>query len=302
MTKPRADQPSPQAPFDAAFCDLLPTLISSKRQVDGGRAQQLRARRAVLSQSGTFVGHRRYERGDDLRRLDWSAYARTGELFTKQLEEDDRRAVTVAIDLSASMLAGDPQRRVGALRLAAVVGGLALARLDGVCIVAPGANAPTQRFAGVAQLPLLVEHLRGLPVTDAAPAAVSALVLSSDAVGRVHWISDFAPPREFERPLRALRRRGAKVTGWLPVVPQDEAPPSGGYLQVVDPETGRSLRVPVDQELQAALRRQLVSLKRQQQRMFAEVGSPLLRWPFATRPLDAPDLADHLAIVAACAR
>lgn len=302
MKVPRVDLPPLEEPFDEAFRQLLPVLISTKRRLDGGRVERLRARRAVLSQSGTFVGHRRYERGDDLRHLDWAAYARTGELFTKQLEEDDRRAVTVAVDLSASMLAGSPQRRTGALRLAAVIGGLALARLDGVCLVTPGASAPSQRFVGVAQLPALLEHLRALPVADTDPGAVGALVLSSESVGRVHWISDFAPPREFEPPLRALRRRGAKVSGWIPVVPEDEAPPSGGYLRVVDPESGRSLSVPVDRGLHVELRRQLALLERQQRQMFAEVGSPLLRWPFAARGLDEPDLLDHLPIVAACAR
>jgi hypothetical protein len=32
------------------------------------------------------------------------------------------------------------------------------------------------------------------------------------------------------------------------------------------------------------------------------VGAPLLRWSFAARPLDAPELAHHLEIVAGCAR
>ncbi|MCK5944007.1 MAG: hypothetical protein KAI24_18625, partial [Planctomycetes bacterium] len=142
----------------------------------------------------------------------------------------------------------------------------------------------------------------GMPVADVEPAATSALVLRGDAVGRVHWISDFAPPRAFERPLHALRRRGAKVTGWLPVVPDDEAPPSGGYLRVVDPETAVELSVPIDHALHRELRRQLAVLERQQRRMFAEVGSPLLRWEFAARPVEAPALADHLPVVAACAR
>ena len=90
--------PTLQEPFPASFQALLPALLATRSHVDAGRVERLRARRAVLSQSGTFVGHRRYERGDDLRHLDWSAYARTGELFTKQLEDDDRRAVTIALD------------------------------------------------------------------------------------------------------------------------------------------------------------------------------------------------------------
>ena len=294
--------PQPAEPFGAAFRSLLPSLLATRSRVDYGDAQRLRARRSVLSQSGTFVGHRRYERGDDLRHLDWAAYARTGELFTKQLEEDDRRAITVVLDLSSSMLAGTPQRRIGALRLAAVLGGLGLARLDGLTVVAPGAGAPVQRFVGAAQVPSLLSSLREMPIVDAAPAEASAAVLSAGAVGRVHWISDFAPPQPFERPLRELRRRGARVTGWLPVLPEDERPPQTGYFRVVDPETGRGLSVPVDASLASELRRQLALLRRQQRQMFAEVGSALMRWPFAANSIDAPALADHLPIVATCAR
>lgn len=296
------DLPAAQEPFGAAFRAMLPGLLAGRSRFDASAAQRLRARRARLSQSGTFVGHRRYERGDDLRHLDWSAYARTGALFTKQLEEEDLRSVTVAIDLSPSLLAGAPQRRVGALRLAAVIGGLALSRLDGVTVVAPGASQPLRRFAGLGQLPTLLEHLRALPVASVEPAAVSALVLASSGVGRLHWVSDFAPPGRFERPLGALRRRGAKVTGWLPSLPEDARPPSDGYLRVVDPESGRALSVPVDRALHRELRRQLEQLQRRQRQMFAEHGAPLVRWAFAEQPLDAPRLQDHVPIVSACAR
>lgn len=292
--------PAVRDPFSTEFRALLPALLATRGRIGAGRMERLRARRSVLSQSGTFVGHRQYERGDDLRHIDWSAYARTGELFTKQLEEEDRRAVSVMIDLSPSMLAGTPPRRLAALRLAAVIAGLALARLDGVSIVAPGAREPNKRFATVAQLPRLLEHLANLPVATTPLAEATALALQAEAVGRVHWISDFAIPHDFALPVLSLRRRGAKVIGWLPCVPEDEAPPTGGYLRVIDPETGQELAVPVDRAFGDELRRQLVLLQRQQRRMFAEAGSQLWRW--AQGDADAPRLSDYLPIVAACAR
>lgn len=292
--------PTVRDPFSAKFRALLPVLLSTRGKIGAGRIERLRARRSVLSQSGTFVGHRRYELGDDLRHIDWSAYARTGELFTKQLEEEDRRAVSVMIDLSPSMLAGTPPRRLAALRLAAVIAGLALARLDGVSIVAPGAKEPNRRFSGVAQLPRLLDHLDKLPVATTTPSEATALALQAEAIGRVHWISDFAVPHDFSLPVLSLRRRGAKVFGWLPAVPEDDAPPSGGYLRVIDPESGHELAVPVDRAFQDELRRQLALLQRQQRRMFAEAGSQLWRW--AQGDADVPRLSDYLPIVAACAR
>lgn len=291
--------PDVPEPFPAAFRALLPALLSARGRSDAGRVERLRTRRTQLSQSGTFVGHRRYAHGDDLRRLDWAAYARTGELFTKQLQEEDRRAVTIVLDLSASMSCGSPPRRMGALRVAAIVAGLALAQLDGVAIAAAGAPDPLARFVGLAQLPSLLEHLRALPIAASAPADSAALLLHGEGVGSVHWIADFAPPHAFELPLTALRRRGARVTGWLPTVPEDEAPPSGGYVRVVDPEDGEDLAVPIDAAFAAELRQKLAALDRQQRRMFAAAGARLWRWPV---PAGAPAIADYLPIAAACGR
>lgn len=287
-------------PFSTGFRALLPALLATRGNLDAGRIERLRARRSVLSQSGAFVGHRRYERGDDLRHIDWSAYARTGELFTKQLEEDDRRAVTVIVDLSPSMLAGTPPRRLAALRLAAVIGCLALQRVDGVAVVAPGASNPIARFSGPAQLPALLAHLQQLPTVQASASAAVALALQAEAFGRVHWISDFSPPQDFSLPLLSLRRRGAKVDGWVPTIAEDEVPPTGGYLRVVDPETEQELEVPVDRDMHDELCRQLLMLERKQRRMFAEAGSPLRRWSMG----DAlkPRLADFLPIISGCTR
>src|SRR5206468_6044605 len=107
-------------------------ILRQGMRIAGGRSEVVRARHRALAQSGTFAGHRGYVHGDDLRRIDWHALARTGNLFVKVLEEDERRATTILLDSSPSMLAGSPPRLVAALRLAAILGGLALVHLDGV--------------------------------------------------------------------------------------------------------------------------------------------------------------------------
>ncbi|HIE69140.1 MAG TPA: hypothetical protein EYP98_02695, partial [Planctomycetes bacterium] len=61
--------PTVRNPFSAEFRALLPVLLSTRGKIGAGRIERLRARRSVLSQSGTFVGHRRYELGDDLRHI-----------------------------------------------------------------------------------------------------------------------------------------------------------------------------------------------------------------------------------------
>lgn len=273
--------PLPPLPplFPPAFRERLHALVGQPVAFAGAPDPRQRARRSVLSQSGTFVGHRPYERGDDLRRIDWSAYARTGQLFVKQLEQEQRRTAALLLDLSASLHAGSPPRRLALLRAAAVVGGLALAHLDGLTVLAPGAGAAALRgFSGLAELPALLAHLAALPTVDAGAREALPLLLQRGLPGRVHWFSDFADPAAAERPLHALRRRGVVVTGWLPELPEDRRGPTSGYLRVADPETGDELVLPVDEAFAAELRRQLALLAARQDRLFAQAGARLVRW------------------------
>ncbi len=278
MTRVRSLPVVPER-FPTGFRTMLRDLLARGPKLRSGRTEQRRAQSRALAQSGTFVGHRPYVRGDDLRRIDWAACARTGELFVKLLEEEDRRTLTILLDLSASLLAGAPPRRLAALRLAAVLGGLALRRLDGLTIVAPGAGrAELATFAGAGDLDELLRHLDGLPVADTAPEAAIVVFAHRGVAGRIHWISDFAEPRAFEVPLAALRRRGAEVVAWLPTLPEDHGAPRRGYVEVIDPENGASLSVPVDDELAAAMQRELELLARRQARLFAQTGCALVRW------------------------
>ncbi|HEX6810919.1 MAG TPA: DUF58 domain-containing protein [Planctomycetota bacterium] len=265
--------------FPRAFLDLLHELLARGPRVPGGRTEHERTKRRALSQSGTFVGHRPYVRGDDLRRIDWAAYARSGELFVKQLEEEERRALTLLLDLSPSLLAGQTPRRLFMLRLAAIIGGLALRHLDGLLVIAPGAgNAAVASFGGPKDLDALLAHLDALPVAPATAEAAIGVVLQRGVAGRLHWLSDFVDPASCELPLAALRRRGAAVTGWLPMLAEDREPPVRGYLRLADLETGTEITIAVDQALAAEMRHQLELLARQQDRLFAQCGFPLRRW------------------------
>ena len=54
-----------------------------------------------------FASYREYAPGDDLRRLDWRAYARSNRHFVKQYEEESNLRATVLLDASASMKYGN---------------------------------------------------------------------------------------------------------------------------------------------------------------------------------------------------
>jgi len=293
--------PAVPPPFDAGFRAALHEVLAHGRRARGQRSEPQRARAAALSQSGTFVGHRRYSRGDDLRRIDWAAYARSGELFVKLFEEEERRAATLLLDLSPSLLVGEPPRRFHGWRLAAVVGGLALRALDGLAVVAPGAGASAvAHFAGAGDLDRLLLHLQGLPVAASAPRDAVELVLQRPVPGRVHWVGDFVDLPACELLLAALRRRGGSAVGWLPAIAEDHGAVRPGYVSLADPETGQVQAVAPDAGLAAELRRQLDALQRAQDRVFAQCGAALVRWP--APPGTGARAADYREIVALCSR
>lgn len=267
--------PALQPPFPPAFLALLQQLLAFGGRRLGARAEQARARRVRLSQSGVFAGHRAYVAGDDPRRIDWNAYARSGHLFVKLLEEEERRTTSILLDTSVSMLAGTPCRLTGALRLCAILGGLSLQHLDGLCVLAGG---EVIRGGGADMLPRLLERLAGLRPGAYEPLAAARELRRLGAPGKVIWISDFAEPGAFAPALALLRRGGNRVTGWQPVVDDDGRAPARGFLRIGDPETGAEVSIAVDDELAAAFAAELAALGRAQEQVFAQGGHALQRF------------------------
>src|SRR3569832_1506993 len=53
-----------------------------------------------------FADYREYSPGDDLKRLDWRAYARSYRYYVKRFEEETNLRCTIMLDASASMRYG----------------------------------------------------------------------------------------------------------------------------------------------------------------------------------------------------
>ncbi|MBK6529432.1 MAG: DUF58 domain-containing protein [Deltaproteobacteria bacterium] len=105
-----------------------------------------------------FQDHRPYVPGDDLRRVDWMAYARTGEPVTRNLRAEEDVLLRVLIDTSASMTDG---KLAHAARIAAGVGYLGLLGGERVQVI-PFADAPDGRRRperGRAAIPSLLRSL-----------------------------------------------------------------------------------------------------------------------------------------------
>ena len=83
-----------------------------------------------------FVERRPYAQGDDLRHLDWKAYARTNRLVVKRYEEETNLEATLVVDASASMAYPEtgPTKYDYACQVAAALGYLVLRERDGAAM------------------------------------------------------------------------------------------------------------------------------------------------------------------------
>lgn len=69
-----------------------------------------------------FKDHKEYVPGDDIRKIDWKAYARTGEYYVKRFQEEKNVTMHIVVDRSSSMDFGEVNKYEYASKL-----GLALA-------------------------------------------------------------------------------------------------------------------------------------------------------------------------------
>ncbi len=93
--------------FDAEFMRKLERLSLVSKKLKSGRLKGER-RSPKRGQSVEFADYRTYTPGDDLRRVDWNAYARMERLFIKLFQEEEDLTVHILIDASKSMDWGDP--------------------------------------------------------------------------------------------------------------------------------------------------------------------------------------------------
>lgn len=92
-----------------------------------------------------FAQYRAYERGDDLRRIDWKLYARSDRFFVRDAERESPIAVWIVLDASASMAQADLARPGwsrfdAARRIAASLIEIALHQGDRFGVIVEGAD------------------------------------------------------------------------------------------------------------------------------------------------------------------
>jgi uncharacterized protein (DUF58 family) len=204
--------------------------------------------------TGTELAQLRpYEVGDDVRQLDPSATARSGEPYVR-LHVPERTLTTwLAVDVSPSMAFGTADRLKSdvAEGAALVLSRLAVRRAGRVALLTFGAGTPVLHPPRASK-PGVVAVRRGLGEGvgrdgRSNPRALADALrrvgrVASSQAGLVVVISDFRDQHEWTRPLGALRARHSVLAVEVRD-PRETMLPAVGRLAVVDPETGEHIEV-----------------------------------------------------------
>ncbi|MEZ5216648.1 MAG: DUF58 domain-containing protein [Ilumatobacteraceae bacterium] len=199
-----------------------------------------------------FADYRDYHPGDDFRRIDYSLYARTDQLFIRLFEAEDDLAVRLLVDTSASM--GFDGKLRQAARLAAALGFVSLVRRDAVQLYSfPPGRA--DRFNGRSSLAALMHRLETMEpagITDIDRAA-DALLARSGPPGMSIVISDLLTPT-WPAAIERLPARGGEVTVVHVLSNAELDPELAGDLDLVDAESGDRLPVSLTHDVVADYR------------------------------------------------
>ncbi len=231
------------------------------RARSGRGGDHLSRRRGGASE---FEEHRPYTSGDDLRRIDWAAYARTGEPVLKVFRSEEDVLARLVCDASASLGFGEPSKLDVARRLAAAVGYMTLARSERAQLFVAGAgiareHAPVRGRAGLPELLRALDGIEAGGGTDLAR-AVDTLVQRSARPGLLLAVSDFFDPGPVTAALGRAVHAGHDVVLAQVLAPDEIEPTLEGSFALSDSETGAVVEVTVDAASRAAYARSFAAL------------------------------------------
>lgn len=200
-----------------------------------------------------FQDRRAYVPGDDVRHLDWKAYARTDQVMVRLYREEILPRVELLVDGSLSMAVEDDKAQL-TVDLAGLL--FTCARTDGYDV----------RLVHLGDRPEIVSYDqlldRGLALDGKAPlqeGVDAALPLMRAGAVRV-LISDFLSPLEPARTVRRIAARGGGLALLQILGRFDAQPEVGEALRLQDAETGGVLDIVLDARTVAQYRERLSRL------------------------------------------
>jgi uncharacterized protein (DUF58 family) len=225
--------------------------VVSKKILAGKLRGERRSRKK--GESLEFADYRSYAQGDDLRRVDWSLYARLERLFLKVFLAEEDLSIYVLADGSASMDFGSVNKFDYTRKVAAALAYIGLANLDRVslAVYARGREHALTDLRGKKQALKLFDFLGQIEPggpTDLRE-AVRRFILRYRRPGVCLVLSDFLDPAGFEAPLKALSAARMDCFAIHVLAPEEVEPDLTGDFLLVDSETGERVDVTASRRL-----------------------------------------------------
>ena len=225
------------------------------RKIFSGKIQgERRSKRRGISVE--FADYRQYAAGDDLRFIDWNVYARLDRLFMKIFLEEEELTVGIAIDVSASMEFGNPNKFDFARRLAMSLGYIALSSHNRASLFSFSDRGVERLTAlrSVQRTRDMGEWLLGLTPSGETNFVDACKTLSTARQGRgvLVVISDCLSEEGFDQGLKYLAGGGWDVFLMQTLAPEELDPEHEGMegdVRLEDVETGKTCEVTVTSPL-----------------------------------------------------
>jgi uncharacterized protein (DUF58 family) len=198
--------------------------------------------------SAEFSQYRHYRPGDDLKYVDWKAFARSDRLYSRQFRETTNLGALFVIDVSGSMGFPVPARTKLTLSAAtaAVLGTLLIDQGDAAGLLAIPAEGRAEYLparSGRHHLRLFLASLARLTAAGIAPVAQSLRRAGTlmRRRGLVVVLSDLYDEDATLTEVRRLSRMGHDVIVFQTLAPEEVRVPAGGAVEFEDLETGTRL-------------------------------------------------------------
>lgn len=240
--------------IDSRLMAKLDQVDIISRKIFAGKLQGER-RSKRRGQSVEFADYRHYVHGDDLRFVDWNIYARLDKLFLKMFLEEEDLSLILAVDASASMDFGTPNKFAFCQRLAMALGYIGLVNHNRVTLYAFGGDGENRvrRLTNLRGRRRTQEMGTWLLAQEPAGAstfeeAMKTVALSRQGKGVMVILSDMMLKEGYEKALRYLAGGGYDTFVIQTLSPEEIDPGKKGLvgdLRLTDLEDGDTAEVTV---------------------------------------------------------
>lgn len=241
--------PERPGPGDLPLALLRALQIQVARRIEGMLAGEYRSSR--LGDGAELAQVRPYVPGDDVRLIEWNVTARTGTPHVRVNLAERVLVSWLVLDTSPSMQFGTADRRKAdvAAGVALALGHLATRRGNRLGLLTfgdrrPRTLPPAQGRRGLVGLLAALAQEPGSARVGATSlgAALARTAATARQRGLVVVVSDFRGPLDWRGPLLELLPRH-EVLAVEVRDPREQELPDVGEVWLVDPETGRQVRV-----------------------------------------------------------